>query len=86
MNLDRFSQSMPWEWNNRSEMAIDGEMEYVHEIHCACGCGCILDLDDLKDYVVSVVWEETFISNDPQCINRFEENQKRIALQSNPLK
>lgn len=83
MNLDRFSQPMSWENMKHIPMDIDDQVEENEEIRCACGCGYILDIHDETDYVESVIWEDEFISNDPACVERYNNKQKKIALQSN---
>ena len=74
-NLDRFSRPLSHEITKPAPEPYVFESE--PEFHCACGCGEQIWLEDEESYVESDLWEDEWIVNDPQHIQRYYRNCRK---------
>lgn len=77
LNLDRFSQPMSWEWEPKGNGPI--ETDCSEQIMCACGCNREILLEDVESYVKSHIWEDEYIINDPNHLNKYLQENDQLA-------
>lgn len=70
--LDRFSQVMPWE---RKINFVDNEIEYqIEEVVICSGCG--EEISEDENFLSSELWEDEYVHNHEDCINKYCEKEK----------
>lgn len=76
-NLDRFSRPMAWEWEPKGAGPI--EIECSNPIKCACGCNREILLEDHESYVKSQIWEDEYIINTPDHLNKYSNENDQLV-------
>ena len=81
-NLDRFSQPMSWESEPKGSGPF--EIECSNPIKCACGCNREILLEDHESYVLSGIWEDEYIVNEPNHLYKYSKENDQLAGAGHP--